>query len=765
MFLEPTPIENLLLEIWPSFLEETKQYLTTLKQGTLHLQSNSILNEVQTDYSALNRAAHSIRGAAGMLQLYVLERLACGLEELFKNAQSGKIESIVCSELLFDSVQQIDLFISTSINKTWSEATSENLDKEIFSSVLNNLEKKLSKLSLLDRELEVSETVYPITPSSSFTQHFNLHLPIEQVEEMSKTTEDILSKLDFISEERRRLSQVYSTLKQRSEQLTSIGMQLQKQQLRKREKDDSSIGNILQILQELEIQFREVVADVGNISYKLQEASVPLIQKSHRLRKSLIDSRMVSFGSLASELESAKNQLVQKCDKTVKLAIEGKEIYIDRAILEQLRPLLIQLLRNAFDHGIEFQQQREEQGKPLIAQVTVTASIQRDRFVISVKDDGRGVDTALVLQKALEKGLYDRGQELNQAQILNFIFYPGFSTVSTPTAISGRGVGLDIVKQQVQRLDGTIQIETKPGRGTKFTISIPLTLNFVRLLLCQCLQQKFAVPLSDVKAIIHLTEYPEKLLHGSTMMCRDRPAQLYYLSYLLPYTHPIDFFPLDPLNSCLGIEVELNSKAIVLAVDAIMEEKQLLVKPLPPLVKVPAYILGCAATASGEIALVISPDCLEEVITQNSDRTDCKYEIPVPQQGAKVLVVDDSSAYRQYIVPLLLSNNYDVMECENGVEALKLLSQNRSQFGLVISDIEMPEMNGFTLLKEIRFLLPSIPIVVLSSRASKDYYQTAKDLGATEYLTKPILPNDFLTAIASIIPIKTSQESLGRADD
>jgi type IV pili sensor histidine kinase/response regulator len=348
---------------------------------------------------------------------------------------------------------------------------------------------------------------------------------------MNNTIGELFISYERLSLYQEQLHQVDLTLKKRAAQLNPIGEQVQNfyDQLATEKVQDTTknltprlasrlspsgefdslefdqyanLHNTLQDLQELMVQVQEARADVGLITSEFREALVQLRQQLNGLHGDLTQSRLVSFGFLTEQFVALLQTLDEQYHKSAQLIVIGKETLIDQVILEQLKVPLTHLIRNAFDHGIETLEERLALDKSIAAQIVLSAAVEGNQITIAIEDDGRGIDIQAVYQRAIELGLCS--DSVLTKQVLEFLFMPGFSTAATVTTLSGRGVGLDIVKRQVERLRGSVEVESKLGQGTKFIINIPLTLNILPLLLCSCQQQSFAIPSNKVIEIISL---------------------------------------------------------------------------------------------------------------------------------------------------------------------------------------------------------------------------------------------------------------------
>ncbi|MCT7951365.1 response regulator [Ancylothrix sp. C2] len=568
---------------------------------------------------------------------------------------------------------------------------------------------------------------------------------------------------------------------------------------------------------ELVVQIYESRADMDLLASEIQETLDRLHNSLQNLNENLTQSRLVNFGLLTDRFQASLQNLNQQYDKTVELVVKGKDLLIDQALLQQLHTPLTHLFRNAFDHGIETTSQRVEARKPKIAKIFLSAQISANYLTISLEDDGRGIDTEAIYRRAKEINLIAPNTPLEQfkdEEILEFLFTPGFSTATTKSDLSGRGFGLDIVRYQIARMRGTFQVETRSGVGTKFTINVPFKLRIVKLLLCRCGSRTLAIPCLNILGIIDLSEKPlpappNNSLGGikpaSYVVWNEENIRAYALIDLLPYGRA-GGRETSPTHPTVGLVLEVSSEPIIVAVDAILQERELVIKSFDETVPVPAYLAGCTVLGSGEIVPVISPHELNEKITLSQANTNTAFASPYPESNSEpanlrqeenhpaspatieaetqaetleereidgealrvpycplpaaffpskpaILIADDSIAVRRALDQLLSGAGYQVTQCNDGKAALEELKRSASAFDLVISDLEMPRMNGLELLANLRAHpnTRNLPVAILSSRDSEQCRQRAASCGVTAYFTKPWEPASLLDQIAALL--------------
>ena len=524
----------------------------------------------------------------------------------------------------------------------------------------------------------------------------------------------------------------------------------------------TDLHSTLQDFQELMVRVQETRSDIDVIQMDLGESLEGLRQDLDGLRSELTQSRLSPFRTLSDRFFAPLRSLSSQHNKSVSLEVKGADALVDLAVLEQLQAPLTQLFRNAFAHGIEPPEERVAAGKSPEATITLSARVQSNRALLSISDDGRGIDLQAVLDKAIQLGLCtpEEASSLTSKQIYGFLFTPGFSTAEKTTALAGRGVGLDIVQMQVERLRGSVQVESQLGKGTTFTLSIPLSSNILPLLICRCQQRLMAMPSIEVLEAIGLQEYKELgLMDGDRILWKERSLRVKPLLQLLPYAEkPV-------VDSCpVALIVNVGGTAMALGVDALESERELVLKPFDSTVPMPAYLSGCTVLGDGQVVPVLDTDrlalLLEESLALSTVRPGTQQsDSATPAEGGKddkptILIVDDSIAVRRALNRLLTQAGYRVIEGRDGKEALEIFSSSDRLFEMVITDIEMPRLDGFGLLQAIRESNATIPVAMLTSRENERHRRKAFSLGATEYFSKPFQPRAMLQTLEKLLHVQ-----------
>ncbi|TVP56213.1 MAG: hybrid sensor histidine kinase/response regulator [Nodularia sp. (in: Bacteria)] len=527
----------------------------------------------------------------------------------------------------------------------------------------------------------------------------------------------------------------------------------------------------------------------------------------------LVEARLSPLGNVLNRLPQLVKKLASVYDKLVELKLTGTEVRVDKAIAEKLYEPLLHLVRNAFDHGIESPKLRQERGKPEQGAIEICAYNQGSQTVIEVRDDGQGLNFESIRKKAIELNFIaeddTRGHfsHSDQSELLDLMFFPGLSTADQVNEISGRGMGLDIVRSQLQALKGSISVQSLPNQGTTFILKIPFSMTTDKLMLVQAGGIVYALLLDRIEKILipsnqHIKDFEGKRVLHLNIDDNETIVSLHEFSELINYQGSL--FNSDNLLDNTSIISEAgvmknpvlllrrNQGVFGLEVDQIIGEQELVIRPLGNAIAPPKYVYGCSSLANGNLILVIdaivlleskeSPIKLDIAALPAAEPSDQKalamsgYTAPnmplltasaptstveaLPSHSLKpsykapkvILVVDDAISLRQTLSLTLQKSGYQVIQAQNGVEALEQL-QRHAEIQVIISDLEMPRMNGFELLSNLRQNpnFANIPIVILTSRSAEKHRQLAQELGANAYLTKPYLEHEFLSIVNNLI--------------
>ncbi|WP_036477540.1 response regulator [Myxosarcina sp. GI1] len=510
-------------------------------------------------------------------------------------------------------------------------------------------------------------------------------------------------------------------------------------------------------------------------------------QKQQRMllnmRDELIETRMSPVGRLFNRFPRLLQQLSITHSKKTELSISGSHILIDKTIEEKLYDPLLHLVRNSFDHGLESNEHRVQMGKPETGTIFLRAYYQGSQTIIEVGDDGGGINIEKIKQKGIDKKLItpQEANSLSPSQLLEILFEPGFSTADKLSDLSGRGVGLDVVRSQIEAMNGTISIESIPQQGTTFALQIPLTLTIAKLMLTKAAGMTYALLIDAIERIVIPNNSQvqmfegQKVLHWHTESGTDM-IPVRQLSSLIEY--PRTIAQRKPSESRLDNPILLLRRQgglIGLEVDEVLGEQELVIRPLGSAIIPPSYIYGCSVLKDSSLTLVIDGAALlrdaqskKDLVTQKAFLADVNFQalpgnsetpqlLPEASSLAKtLLVVDDSSSLRKTIAMSLEKISQEVIQADNGINALSKL-QKSSEVELIVCDLEMPLMNGFQFLQALsqNSNLKDIPVIILTSRDSEKHRKLALQLGAVAYLVKPCAEPELFATINNILAQKS----------
>lgn len=472
---------------------------------------------------------------------------------------------------------------------------------------------------------------------------------------------------------------------------------------------------------------------------------------ARELQEELLRTRLVAFDSVAERLQRVTRQAAQEASRQVRLEIEGGAVELDRGVLERMTPAFEHLLRNAVAHGIEAPAERFMAGKPSQGVVRLCVAQEGASVVVSCEDDGRGLDLSRIHRRAVERGLLPLEAQPDAATLQRLVFAPGFSTAERLSPLAGRGVGLDVVRAEVESLGGRIELQSRPGQGCRFTLGLPLTTAVTPLLLLRSGEDLFGVPAALVESVLRLpAAQAQAAAHSGRLgdAC-DAPA-FHTLEALLQR-------PALPLGPAMTVLLLRGApQRVALQVQEVMGPQEAVLQPLGPQLASLPGITGMGLLPSGAPLPVISPAALALRRPVQAEPADPR-EAAAPGDAAGaavaasaplVLVVEDSPTVRRVTQRLLERQGYRVALAQDGQQALQRLAQEIPS--LVLTDIEMPGMDGLDLVRRLRAEphWQSLPVVVISSRVAPGHREQAAALGVVHYLGKPYAEEELLSLVA-----------------
>ncbi|WP_339623384.1 Hpt domain-containing protein [uncultured Marinobacter sp.] len=513
-------------------------------------------------------------------------------------------------------------------------------------------------------------------------------------------------------------------------------------------------------IQQLSRALTESSSDLADLretlSDRVRDTETLLVQQSRintELQEGLMKTRMIPFASMVPRLRRIVRQISGELGKKVDFDVRNAEGEMDRNILERMIAPLEHMLRNALDHGIESPADRKQAGKPETGEVTLSLTREGGDVVLRMIDDGAGIPSSVIRDKAIRQGMLREDEDLSEREILQFILQPGFSTAQQVTQISGRGVGMDVVASEIKQLGGSLDIDSAVGRGTTFTVRLPFTVSVNRALMVSTGEDFYAIPLNTIEGIVRVSTYELEEYYKPDAPMYEYAGQEYRLQYLGSLLNS-DHHP-KLQGQALPLPVILVRGAeqpMALQVDNLMGSREIVVKSLGPQFSSVRGVSGATILGDGNVVVIldlpamIRSDILSErqrLANLEKARESARYE----EQATVVMVVDDSVTVRKVTSRLLERNGMEVITAKDGLDAVAQLQDHKPD--IILLDIEMPRMDGFEVASFVRHddSLREIPICMITSRTGEKHRERALAIGVNEYLGKPFQETELLETI------------------
>ena len=513
-------------------------------------------------------------------------------------------------------------------------------------------------------------------------------------------------------------------------------------------------------IQQLSRALTESSSDLADLretlSDRVRDTETLLVQQSRintELQEGLMKTRMIPFASMVPRLRRIVRQISGELGKKVDFDVRNAEGEMDRNILERMIAPLEHMLRNALDHGIESPADRKKAGKPETGEVILSLTREGGDVVLRMIDDGAGIPSAVIRDKAIRQGMLREDEDLTEREILQFILQPGFSTAQQVTQISGRGVGMDVVASEIKQLGGSLDIDSAVGRGTTFTVRLPFTVSVNRALMVSTGEDFYAIPLNTIEGIVRVSTYELEEYYKPDAPLYEYAGQQYRLQYLGSLLNS-DHHP-KLQGQALPLPVILVRGAeqpMALQVDNLMGSREIVVKSLGPQFSSVRGVSGATILGDGNVVVIldlpamIRSDILSErqrLANLEKAREAARYE----EQATVVMVVDDSVTVRKVTSRLLERNGMEVITAKDGLDAVAQLQDHKPD--IILLDIEMPRMDGFEVASFVRHddNLRETPICMITSRTGEKHRERALAIGVNEYLGKPFQETELLETI------------------
>ncbi|WP_347909567.1 Hpt domain-containing protein [Pseudomonas grandcourensis] len=747
-----------LLEI---FLEEGFDIIESSGAALERWQAQpSSRQEVET----LLRDLHTLKGGARMVEIAAIGDLAHELEFLYEGLSSGVLQP---TEPLFALLQRSHDRLAQMLDAARAGEPMPPADRLI------DAIKNFSHPAVPEAPAPVAT---PATPKAE-----PLAPPSDAGADMVKVSAELLDDLvnlagetsifrgrieQQVNDAQIALNEMETTIERMRDQLRRLDTETQGRILSRQQVDAERLGyeefDPLEMdrhsqLQQLSRALFESASDLLDLKETLERRNHDtenLLQQQGRinteLQEGLMRTRMVPFERMLPRLQRIVRQVSSELGKDVDFIVDNAEGEMDRNVLERMAAPLEHMLRNAVDHGLESVEARLAAGKPAKGKITLDLLREGGDIIFDIRDDGAGVPLDAVRRKAIKRGLLAPDSVISDHDVLQFILQPGFSTAEKITQISGRGVGMDVVHEEVRQLGGTMSIDSVPGQGVHFRIRLPFTVSVNRALMVQCGEDQYAIPLNTIDGIVRVLPNELEGYFRFDSPTYEYAGQRYELCYLG------ELLKTSPRPKLLGqslplpvLLVQCNERHIAVLVDAMAGTREIVVKSLGPQFAAVQGVSGATILGDGRVVLILdllAPiRAMQASVPQRSAGQEIEAE---PQRPLLVMVVDDSVTVRKVTSRLLERHGMNVLTAKDGVDAMLLLEEHMPD--LMLLDIEMPRMDGFEVATQVRNdeRLQHLPIIMITSRTGQKHRDRAMAIGVNDYLGKPYQESVLLESIA-----------------
>ena len=712
-------MKDLRQKLLATFQIEHKEHLERIRSILAQLEQQDGAPP-SADLDEAFRRAHSLKGAARVVDLRPVETLAHRLESLFSRVREGGVH---LNRPLLDVVH-----IVLDATEDWVGALSENRTPPDTTRALRAIESALG----MESEAPEIQTDSPL-PARPFRKFDTVRVNTETLDRLLRSMGQLVAETlrqELVTKQLRDINREVGELEREWERVRTVsGAPL------RRLVNEPGLARLARYIELVERQVHSLSGQTRAALLFQQRSSWSLRQLGEELQKEVKQARMVPAESVYEGFHKMVRDLARDMGKDVEFRVSGLEVEADRLVLEALKDPLMHLLRNAITHGIEIPTDRMHRGKNPVGRVTLRMEAQGNRLRLVVEDDGRGVDLKRVAEVALQRGLLTEAEAAapSARELAGLIFQPGFSTSDVVTELSGRGMGLSVVHEAVQRLQGEADVQPTENEGTSIRLSVPLSISTLRLLLVACQGQTFCMPAHAIEQLCRIKVKDLQTVEGRPVVCLEgKQIPLMTLASALELGESgaqKEILPIMVLRSA--------GRRMAVVVDDFLAERDALIKDLGISLPSNGKLAGGILNADGSVALVLNPAGIIEAFQQSNGKPAFAMTTPAAEErGGTILVVDDSITTRTLERSILEAHGYQVRVAVDGVEALEQLRARPAD--LVIADIQMPRMDGFTLLAEIKKdqRLAQTPVVIVSSLERREEQERGLALGADAYIVK-----------------------------
>ncbi len=726
-------------EFIATFRAEANERLANLSEGLLALE-NKVPDEESV--KSLFREAHTLKGSAGMMGLESIKRLAHRIEDILGSVQKGQVVlDQGLTDLLLETIDRIETLLPDGESATVADEDISDLIERLGGSC--EQEEKQEQPPAVEKQPPESSpkpetataAAKPVSKAKQAQQKKSdptIRVNIERLDKLLNLMGEILVNQIGTEGQVSELAHVQSKSHELKDLFDAIAEQVEAM---RQSVSGDEIDMLTQKLNKAGDTAADMVSSLDKAASGLKESTTSHKLALKELHDSTLNVRMLPLATIFSLYPRVVRDAATSCGKNVRLKISGEKTELDKRILEQISDPLLHIIRNCVDHGIEIPSERVAAGKPEQGTVKLSAEQRGDVVDICIEDDGAGIDPEKVKAAARARGMIGESDEITAEEAVSLIFKPGFSTAEKVTDISGRGVGMDVVKNNIEKLDGSVTVDSVPGEGTRITVSMPVTLVVITGLLVEAGGGKFVVPVSSVQEMVVLErDAIQSIGNHRGFLMRDTAVPLVNM------IKAIGGQPREQDSDRVRVIVIRSGRQwLGLEVDELIGEKEIVIKPLSSFFAQHPFVGGVSILASGEIVVVLNVYEMLSSLEQGNGVTPVEEEASPEERAAArkaVLVVEDSLVVRELQKNILEAAGYEVETAVDGNDALAQLG--RQPVDCIVTDIEMPGMDGFDLTAAIRNSDEhrGLPVVMVTSLNSEDDKKRGIEVGADAYVIK-----------------------------
>ncbi len=699
------------------FVEEARDRLRSLGALLLRLEDHPESPEIIAD---VFREAHSLKGSSQMLGFVDISQIAHQLEDLFVAAKrDARLIDARAFDLVFRSIDVMSARVEELGRGDTTAVDTVELGGQL-AALATETDRREPAKPPRRKEQRATAAVAPTgrAPAAS------LRVSVEKLQSLTHLAPEMVIQ-------RLKASERHAELRRVEVSLGRLRDRMREERLAPPSRSRAAeLGDYADALDTLNRRLRSLLMNVGD-----DHARLSLI--TEELRQHVIELTMLPIATVFDAFPRAVRDLARACGKEVELTMKGSETALDKRVIEQITDPLVHLIRNAVDHGLQTPAEREHAGKTGAGTLLIAAEQQGSRIHITVRDDGRGIDPAMVGASAVRKGLATASEvaEWTDERLVNLIFEPGFSTRTETTGVSGRGVGMDVVRVVADRLGGSVRVESVVGRGTTVLLDLPLSLALLRVVLVDVNDELMAIPTAPIRRIVHLA------LEAAADSPMERFVEIDGEAVAVASLQGLLSLPAPATAGTAqktALIIESRGALVAITVDGVREEQELVFQELPGPLRHQLTMAGAAILGNGEIVPILDVQELAARVPARPRSTPPMAATPDLDAvaPARVLIVEDSLVAGDLLKGMLLGAGYQAAIALHGAAALETL--RRQPCDLVISDVDMPEMDGFELTTRLRAdpRLQNIPLIIVTSRDTEEYRQRGLAAGADAYVTK-----------------------------